>query len=195
MSARRYAVGVTETNGQPLGTYKDELAELAKAADRVRRAEKALDDLRNDVVKPQTVRAMKAGIAEGVLGVRSEVTAASPFSAPTVRALADANGIPPDQRYVRPAKSSKRLAEPQARGSAASGSGSGSGVPDVPEQVRNLPAPEAERLALAAVQGAEGGWEQRVLARYPRAGANWRSYILVAAALDEGLVRAEDLPG
>jgi hypothetical protein len=94
---------VTEGSDEPLSSYAVELKALDREAARVRRAEQALKDLRS-IAGTQAIRAMKAGIAEGVLGVRSEVATHAPFSAPTVRALADENGIPPDQRYVRSAK-------------------------------------------------------------------------------------------
>lgn len=84
---------MTDREESAVGSYDDELGELKKVAARLARLE--------ETAKAQTVRAMKAGIAEGRLGVRSEVATASPFSAPTVRALAEANGIPPDARYVR----------------------------------------------------------------------------------------------
>lgn len=105
---------MTEGTDSPLGSYAEELEALDKETARVRRAEKALNDLRNKAGE-QAVRAMKAGIAEGVLGVRSEVTAHAPFSAPTVRALAEENGIPPDQRYVRSTKPNEAEPAPAVR--------------------------------------------------------------------------------
>jgi hypothetical protein len=99
LGPRRYPDLVTDDDS-PLGTYAEELAALDKAAARVHRAKEQWDAAKK-AARPQTVRALKAGLVEDVLGVRSEVTAHAPFSAPTVRDLADRNGIPPDNRYTR----------------------------------------------------------------------------------------------
>ena len=52
------------------------------------------------------VKAAQAGIAEGRIGIRSEVQRRGPFSPPIVRRILDEAGIPPDERYVRGKQSS-----------------------------------------------------------------------------------------
>ena len=76
------------------------LADLDKAAARVRRARTVLADAEKDA-RPVVAKALASGLAEGVTGFRAEVQRHSPFSAPVVRAIGEENGIPPDERYVR----------------------------------------------------------------------------------------------
>jgi hypothetical protein len=71
-------------------------ANLDKVRTHERKLRIALED-----AKVLTVEAMWTGFRSGVKHFRSEVQRRSPFSPPVVRALADAAGLPPDERYVR----------------------------------------------------------------------------------------------
>lgn len=83
--------------------YDALLAQLAALADEDAQHAAARRAIRGKA-KKLAVQALKAGIAEERVGVRSEVQRKSPFSAPTIRELADAAGIPPDERYIRTPK-------------------------------------------------------------------------------------------
>lgn len=83
--------------------YDDALAELRRDLARVERARTHLAEV-EDAARRSIVKAMKAGLAEEVHGVRTEVQKHSPFSPPVTRAIAEAGGVPPDPRYVRKAK-------------------------------------------------------------------------------------------
>jgi len=83
-----------------LAAYEDALARLEKVTSQVRRHEAAAETLRGNAGEI-AVEAMRIGLKIHRKRMRTEVLKRSPFSHTTLRDLADAAGIPPDERYVR----------------------------------------------------------------------------------------------
>lgn len=84
-----------------LSAYAATLARLDKATAKVHHAQAQLDKAKEEAAKI-VAEALHACLAAD--GNRTEVQKHSPFSPPTVRAIGDAAGIPPDERYVRSIK-------------------------------------------------------------------------------------------
>lgn len=89
------------TDDAPPGTYAEDLARLNRATAKVNRAQATLDAARAEAAEA-VAAALRSAVAEG--RNRTEVQKHSPFSPPTVRKIGEDAGIPPDERYVRTAK-------------------------------------------------------------------------------------------
>ena len=88
------------TRDEPPATYKDALAELGKAAAKVKRADAALKAAKAEA-RVATADALKLGQAEDIPAFRTEVQQSSPFSPPIVRAIGEAEGVPANDNYRR----------------------------------------------------------------------------------------------
>lgn len=88
------------TRDESPATYKDALAELGKAAARVKRARRTLEDVEAQA-RVATGDALRLGQAEGIPAFRTEVQQQAPFSPPVVRAIGESEGVAPDDRYRR----------------------------------------------------------------------------------------------
>lgn len=86
------------TNAEAEAAYATALAGLDLATDRVAELRNALAIAESDA-RDSIVTALRACLAAG--SPRGEVQKHSPFSVPTVRAIGEEAGIPPDERYVR----------------------------------------------------------------------------------------------
>ena len=157
--------------------YDTLLAQLEALADEDAQHAAARRAIRGKA-KKIAVLALEAGIAEERVGVRSEVQRKSPFSAPTIRELADAAGIPPDERYVRAPKqtaAAERAAENDAS-------------PDID----TLPLATAQRLAGLVEEDSDtpAGWVQRITAGVTM---KQQPYAILKAALAEGYLRESQI--
>jgi hypothetical protein len=175
--------------------YDAKLARLAELAAAEKQQAAALKETRR-VAKGVAVEALKAGIAEGRLGVRSEVQRNSPFSPPTIRELADAAGIPPDERYVRTPKTAPSAtivrevtprAEPPVPPSARSE------YAPVAADIARLPKAHVEKLAAAMKRQHGAQWMADVRAQFPGDDEELWVYRVVEYARDKALIPERDL--
>lgn len=89
----------TSSETTPTG-YAADLARLKNATAKVERLRERTAEAEAEA-RTEVAKALASGLAEGVKGFRAEVQRSSPFSPPVVRAIGEAAGITPDERYVR----------------------------------------------------------------------------------------------
>lgn len=99
-AAWRYPDGMSPDEADGYDELRAEVARSSPALIRQRNALRKSEDAHKELIK----RALKAGYAEGRAGFRADIQKISEFSVPTVRALAEEAGVPPDERYVKAAK-------------------------------------------------------------------------------------------
>lgn len=94
---------MAERDDPELAEYEAILARLDKATALVKRREDAAQEAR-DAAGEVAVEALRKALKIGRKRARTEVLKRSPFSHTTLRDIAEAAGIAPDERYVRSPK-------------------------------------------------------------------------------------------
>lgn len=151
-------------------------------------------------------RLLRAGHSAGIAGFRSDVQKIAPFSVPTVRALAEEAGVPPDERYVKAArvrKARERVApaaavevaahEPEPSAEPPVLPNAELGFTPVAADIAGLPRAHVEKLATAIRASKGAQWVADVLSQYPGEDAALQAYRIVEHARDARLIPERDL--
>lgn len=201
---------LTEHYPEPMVTDENDNTAYDELRAAFARDSAALARQRNALTKAEAAnrelakRLLRAGYDEKRPGFRADVQKISVFSMPTIRALADEAGIPPDERYVKAAKvrKARETAEPvpaalQPRTEPQPWPGAPAKPlkPKLSPRVEHLDPRRAARAAALAESRADGGWAARVIAEHPGLSANWHPYVVVEAGLHRGFIEDDDLSG
>lgn len=202
LHARRYACDVTTSDtpndfDEVRAQYARDSAAFIRQRDALAKAEEANKQL--------LVRAMKAGYAEKRAGFRSDLQKLSPFSVPTVRALAEGAGIPPDERYVKAARvrraredtiaPTETLApqpEPRAEASTAPRSPRVPTRDELPYRYRKL-APALVAHIIDLICGENPSWHEEVRALLADFAPEFHDGLEIKRAQDDRILDALDI--